>query len=122
MMKSIFTYTGLFLSVLFTANSHAEAIEVVVFSAKESVSDQRLLKSAEGMLDTIRKWDGFISRELVKVGHGKWIDVVHWTDLESAKSAQHKAMESDSCLLFFSLLEDTDQQIYHGEKVLSQTR
>ncbi len=121
-MKSLLRYGALFLFLFFAANSHAETVELVVFSAKEGVSDSRVLKSAEGMLDTLKKWDGFISRELIKVGNGKWIDVVHWADLESAKSAQHKAMESDSCLLFFSLLEDADQQIYHGDKLLSQAR
>jgi hypothetical protein len=121
-MKSFLIHSALFLFILFTANSYAETVEVVVFSAKDGVSDMSILESAEGMLDTMKKWDGFISRELIKVGNGKWIDVVHWSDPESAESAQHRAMESDSCLLFFSLLEDADQQIYHGDKVLIQAR
>jgi hypothetical protein len=121
-MKSFLIHSGLFLFILFGAKSHAETVEVVVFSVKNGVSDATVLESAEGMLDTMKKWDGFISRELIKVGEGKWIDVVHWTDLESAEAAQHKAMESNSCLLFFSLLEDAGQQIYHGDKVLIQAR
>ncbi len=47
---------------------------------------------------------------------------MHWTDLEAAKSAEHMAMESDSCLHFFSLLEDDGQQVHHGDVLLLQAR
>lgn len=107
--------------LLISANATlAETVEVVVFKAKNGVSDDAILSSAKGMLSTLKSWDGFISRELINTGNQKWIDVVHWRDLESAKAAQHKAMESDSCLLFFSFLEEDGEQIFHGEKVLTQ--
>ena len=121
-MKDILKQAAILLLFIFSANLYAEIVEVVVFSAKEGVSDERVLGAAEGMLDTMKKWDGFISRELIRVGGGKWIDVVHWRDIASAEAAQHKAMDSDLCLLFFSLLDDTNQQVYHGDKLLSQAK
>ncbi len=121
-MKSIFKYAAVLLFLLFASSSYAETVELVVFSAKAGVSDERIVKSAEGMLDTIQKWQGFISRELIKTADGKWVDIVHWNDLEAALAAQHKAMQSDSCLLFFSLLEQNNQQIFHGDSLLIQNR
>ncbi len=98
----------------------AETVEVVVFKVKDGVSEQSLLNSAKGMLSTLQSWDGFISRELIYIGNQNWIDVVHWRDLKAARAAQQKAMESKSCLLFFSFLEEEGQQLFHGEKVLTQ--
>jgi heme-degrading monooxygenase HmoA len=121
MLRSYLNPFLLGIVLILSANAaQAETIEVVVFKAKNGVSEKSILNSAEGMLSTLKSWDGFISRELINAGNQKWIDVVHWRDLESAKAAQHKAMESDSCLLFFSFLEENGQQIFHGEKILTQ--
>ncbi len=83
----------------------AETVEVVMFKVKDGVSEQSFLNSAKGMLSTLQSWDGFISRELINTGNQNWIDVVHWRDLKAARTAQQKAMESESCLLFFYYLK-----------------
>jgi hypothetical protein len=100
--------------------AYAETVEVVVFKSKQGASEESVRSAAKEMLMTLQSWDGFISRELISVGDGVWIDVVKWQDRGSALAAQRNAKESDSCLLFFSLLEQDGQQIFHGEKVLSQ--
>ena len=98
----------------------AETMEVVVFNTKGEVSSQQLIHSANLMQETLRSWDGFISRELVQVSETKWIDVVHWKNLATAKSAQEKAMKSTVCLTFFNLIDNKQQQFHHGEIVLKQ--
>jgi hypothetical protein len=121
MYKSYLKTILLGVALLISANTvQAETVEVVIFKTKDGVSKQSILNSAEGMLSTLKSWDGFISRELINAGNQNWIDIVHWRDLKSAQAAQHKAMESDSCLLFFSFLEEEGQQLFHGEKVLIQ--
>lgn len=101
-------------------STRAETIEVVVFNLKNNVTSQQVTSAAKQMLGTISGWDGFISRELVKVSSEKWIDIVHWKSLEAARSAQEKALKSDVCLAFFSLIDEKQQQFYHGEIVLKQ--
>lgn len=98
----------------------AETMEVVVFNVKSNVTNQQVINSAKPIKEIMRGWDGFISRELVKVGQGKWIDIVHWENIESAKIAQQKAMENDVCLKFFNLIDEKQMQFYHGELVLTQ--
>lgn len=100
----------------------AETTEVVVFKSKPGVSDQQILSAADGMRTTLSGWSGFVSRDLLKVGNGQWIDIIHWDNMASAQAAQDKAMKCEKCLSFFSLIADEGQQSFHGEKVFSAAR
>ena len=106
------TVTTLFILSQF---AQAETMEVVIFNIKSNVTSQEVMDSAKLMRETMHSWDGFMSRELVKVGDGKWIDIVHWKNLEAATLAQEKAMKSEVCLTFFNLIDEKQQQFYHGE-------
>lgn len=96
------------------------ATEVVIFESKESVSQQALLQAADAMEETIKSWPGFLNRELIDLGNGKWIDIVHWSDMAAAQGAQEKAMKSEICLTFFSLIKEENMQMFHGNQVLMQ--
>lgn len=96
------------------------ATEVVIFESKDSVSPQALLKAADAMENTLKSWDGFLDRELIDLGDGKWIDIVHWSDMTAAQNAQEKAMQSQICLTFFELIKEENTQMFHGDQVLMQ--
>lgn len=105
---------------MISTSASAEVVEVVVFKSKTGISEQKILSAASGMRDTLESWSGFISRELISLGEGAWIDVVHWRDNDAAQAALQYSMEQESCLLFFSLIEEKGQQMYHGKRVLTQ--
>lgn len=69
------------------------------------------------MEETIKSWDGFINRELVDLGNGKWIDILHWQD---TASAQEKAMHSEIFSTVFSLIKEENMQMHHGDQKLMQ--
>jgi hypothetical protein len=96
-----------------------QAIEVVHFTSNKEVTDSQLIDAAQNMLSTLQSWDGFIKRELVKVSDKKWIDVVYWKDNKVAMTAQENAMKSEICLAYFSLMTVGEEQMYHGNVVLS---
>ena len=120
MEKIHFLTFVIMISLLLSQLVKAETVEVVVFKTKDTISSSQLIHSASLMQETLRKWDGFISRELVKVSDTTWIDVVHWENQSAAKSAQEKAMKSSVCLTFFNLIDNKQQQFYHGEILLKQ--
>lgn len=129
-MKLTSLFTTLFFSLLiiaFSLNAKAGsssqttiATEVVIFEARDTVTNDTLLTAAKAMEKTIQSWDGFINRELVEIGNGKWIDIVHWQDMASAQAAQEKAMHSEICLTFFSLIKEDNMQMFHGDQKLMQ--
>jgi len=129
-LKLTSLFTTLFFSLLiiaFSLNAKAGsssqttiATEVVIFEARDTVTNDTLLAAAKAMEKTIQSWDGFINRELVEIGNGKWIDIVHWQDMASAQAAQEKAMHSEICLTFFSLIKEDNMQMFHGDQKLMQ--
>jgi hypothetical protein len=96
-----------------------QSIEVVHFTSNKEVTDSQLIEAAQNMLSTLQSWDGFIKRELVKVSDQQWIDVVYWKDNKAAMSAQENAMKSEICLAYFSLMTASEEQMYHGNIVLT---
>ena len=98
------------------------AMEVVHFQTNVGVTAMQLTEAAQAMLATLQSWPGFISRELVEVGDGQWIDVVHWQTAKDAMAAQEKAMQSPVCLNYFSLMQASEEQMFHGNIVLTQTQ
>ncbi len=95
------------------------ALEVVHFQSNAEVTDSQLIEAANNMLETLQSWAGFIKRELIKVSDNQWMDVVHWVDSDAAMLAQENAMKSEICLAFFSLMTVSEEQMYHGNIVLT---
>lgn len=118
-MKTPSLFLLLTLSI-FSGHSQAQTVELAYFKQNNGVSEQQILRAAKAMESTIEKWQGFESRELVYLGEKKWVDIVHWNNMESAQAAAHKAMNSSVCLTFFALIESTQSDMQHGEVKLIQ--
>ena len=95
-------------------------VEIALFSAKPGVAAETVIDASKAMETTITGWQGFIRRELVELGEGRWVDIVHWQDMAAAKNAEIKALKSSSCLNFFALLDETQGQMLHGSSRLIQ--
>ena len=107
-------------SLIQTQATFADTVELAYFKQKEGVSEKQILSAAKGMEQTLKGWEGFKSRELIHLGDNKWVDVVHWTDKQSAVLAIDKAMQSEVCLTFFALIESREEDMHHGEIRLKQ--
>lgn len=104
----------------FAEGALAETTEVVHFKSKAGVSSDQLIGSAKRMEKTMYSWSGFISRELIELGNGEWIDIVHWENQDAAKKAAEIEATSEVCLPFFALIEESKIQMYRGGIVLRQ--
>lgn len=94
-----------------------EAIEVVIFKAKAGVSDEQLRTAALAVTSILKEMPGFIGREFGTSEDSKYIDVVHWKDLPSAKAAAEKVMGIPKCGEFFGLIDQNQMQFMHFTKV-----
>ena len=93
------------------------AIEVVIFKAKPGVSDSQLQTAALAVTSLLKEMSGFISREFGTSEDGKYIDIVHWRDILSAKAAAEKVMSIPKCGEFFGLIDQNQMQFMHFSKV-----
>lgn len=94
-----------------------QAIEVVVFRAKASITPEQLQAAAQAVTPVLSAMPGFISREFGASEDGQFLDIVYWKDLASAKHAAEKVMSIPVCGEFFSLIEQSQMQFMHFNKV-----
>lgn len=95
----------------------SEAIEVVIFKAKNGISDNQLRTAALAVTPILKKMPGFINREFGVSEDGQYIDIVRWKDLPSAKAAAEKVMSIPKCGEFFGLIDQSQMQFMHFDKV-----
>jgi hypothetical protein len=62
---------------------------------------------------------GFISRKLAVSENGTWTDIVYWTDLKSAEIASKEVMKSETCGVFFGMIDESSMQFMHLKPVLN---
>jgi len=92
-------------------------IEVVIMKVKSGINDDDFLQAAKSVDETVSKYPGFISRDFAKDENGNWIDIVHWTDLESAKKAAEAVVQSQTCGIFFGMIDEQSMKMYHFESL-----
>ncbi len=98
------------------------AVEIVIFSFKEDLSDQEAMKKAQLVNDFISSRKGFISRTTSKLEDGRWSDLVYWESLEEAKAANAEAMKCEPCGLFFSTIDEESTLFIHGETFIQLSK
>jgi heme-degrading monooxygenase HmoA len=62
-------------------------VELHLARLKSGVTDEELLRAADGIMPDARAMDGYLGRQLLKANDGCWIDVIAWRDREAAVKA-----------------------------------
>ncbi len=94
-----------------------QAIEVVIFRAKPGITSEQMKNAALAVTPELAALPGFLSREFGLSEGDQYIDIVHWRNLESAKKAAEKVMNIPICSEFFSLIDQTQMQFMHFNKI-----
>lgn len=93
----------------------ANIIEMVLWEFKEGVSVEEGKASVQKLNAFVRQQPGFISRKTALSKDGKFLDVVLWTDLESAQTASEKAMQNEMTTTIFSTMDQEGMLFQHFE-------
>lgn len=89
-------------------------VQVTLFRLNEGVTDDSFISVAEKMqLSFLKKQAGFIKRDLLKDEAGNWFDMIHWTNMETAKATAKRIMQSSKCRPFIELIDLDSHQIYY---------
>jgi antibiotic biosynthesis monooxygenase (ABM) superfamily enzyme len=99
--------------------SAAPVLELVVFSLKPGTVRDEFLYSVEAVSRWLSGQPGFVSRELAHDTEGdRWIDLVRWADLATAKASVAAAVKAPECAPMFGLI-DADRMLFlHGQPVI----
>lgn len=94
--------------------NQAGVIEIVIYQTNPGVNDKKHLVKAASMTLVLSKFNGFISRQFGKNTDGKWVDLVYWKDLSSAKFAANSVAGIPECQAFFSDIDAKKMEFMHS--------
>lgn len=88
-------------------------VEMVQFRLREGVSEKEGIEALTQLNDCIKQFEGFISRKLSKDEEGNWLDLVYWTDKQSATAAGQKIMQAPEAQPAFKVVDKTTMLFRH---------
>jgi len=84
-------------------------IEWAPFRTKPGVTEAELLEASAHLQSAfVSKQEGFLERRLIRGHDGGYVDLVLWASAESADRAMQNAAKSETCSLYFALMEAND--------------
>ena len=84
-------------------------VEWAPFRLKPGVTEEHLVEvSARLQNEFLRRQRGFIRRELLKGAQDEWVDLVYWTDEESAQAVMPAIAGSTACRAYFDVMIGAD--------------
>ena len=93
----------------------ATVIEMVLFRTNEGIQPEEAKTELKKLNDFLTKQKGFISRNTAVADDGQYLDIVYWTDLNTAKAASDKAMQDPDTTKVFSIIEQKTMLFKHFE-------
>ncbi len=93
----------------------AKFIELVLWEFNDGITTEQGKESSIKLNDFLQKQPGFISRNTGNAEDGKFLDVVYWTDLQSAKMASEKIMQEEMAANMFSTINQETMIFKHFE-------
>ena len=91
----------------------ATVIEMVLFKVNEGIEIEFAKKELIRVNDFLVAQEGFVSRKISISDEGQFLDLVYWTDMESAKAASEKVMQNADLLKIFSIIDEKTQLFKH---------
>jgi hypothetical protein len=93
-------------------------LEIAEF--RTSVETADFVAAAEAITPWLAAQPGFRARRLAEIVDGAWIDCVEWDDMESAKSAADRIMESEAAAAFMAGIDFSSLTMRYARIVTSR--
>ncbi|MEB3346385.1 hypothetical protein U6A24_12990 [Aquimarina gracilis] len=88
-------------------------VEVVLFEANPMYSKQEVQNAMASLNEIVKMYYGFLERTTASTDDGRYIDIVYWLDIKSAKEAAEELMKDQQALKAFEVIKQESLQMYH---------
>ena len=96
-----------------TRKSEMGVVEVVLVRARPGVTDEQILEASDALQQELARFQGYISRRVLKSEDGQWLDIVDWTSLDDALRAAEAIMQRPIADEYLSLVETESLRMLH---------
>lgn len=94
-------------------NNKPKVVEVVLFEINAGFTEKEAKKALSSLNDIIKLYYGFIERITAKNENGKYVDIIYWRDINSAKAAATDLVQNEKAVAVFSIIKSKSTQMYH---------
>ena len=91
----------------------ATVIEMVLFKVNEGIEIEFAKKELIKVNELLVEQEGFVSRKIAICDDGQFLDIVYWTDMESAKTAAEKAMRDPEFVKICRVIDEKTELFKH---------
>ncbi|MDO5980315.1 antibiotic biosynthesis monooxygenase family protein [Flavivirga spongiicola] len=99
-----------------------KVVELVLFKTKPEFTKTQVVNAAKNINPVLEKHKGYLSRKLSITEDGQWMDVVYWTDLESAENASKHILENKLAQKYFEMIDDSTVEFNHFNVIIDTER
>ena len=92
-------------------------VEIIRYKLHKEAKLDDFLKAAEKMVPDLKNQPGLIDWQLCKKENGNWLEILHWNNLEEAKTAAKKVIELDSVKVFIKFIDEPTTESAYFETV-----
>lgn len=92
---------------------NSTVLEVVIFEANPKFTEVEVKSAINLLNDIVKSYDGFIKRITANNDQMKYIDLVYWTDMKSAKNAAKSIMENEKAATSFKVIKPDSVAMHH---------
>jgi hypothetical protein len=93
--------------------TRSKVVEVVLFEVNPGYSQKEAENALASLNDALKLYYGFIERTTARNKDGKYIDIIYWSDMKSAKEAAKDIIKNDIITTTFNIISSESVQMYH---------
>lgn len=90
-----------------------KVVEVVLFEVNPGYSNEDAKKALSSLNDVVKLYYGFLERTTASNGEGKYIDILYWSDMKSAKAAASDIVKNEKAAAAFTIVKPESVEMYH---------
>lgn len=90
-----------------------KVVEVALFEINKGFTEKETKEALTSLNDAIKLYHGFIERITAKNENGKYVDIIYWKDINSAKAAATDLAQNEKAIAVFSIIKSKSVQMYH---------
>ena len=90
-----------------------KVVEVVLFEVNPGYSNEDAKKALSSLNDVVKLYYGFLERTTASNGEGKYIDILYWSDMKSAKAAATDIVKNEKAAAAFTIVKPESVEMYH---------
>ncbi len=113
MINLLFNCTTKFNQNFMSLKTKPKVIELVLFEVNYGYSKIEAETALASLNDVLKLYYGFIERITASNVDGKYVDILYWSDMKSAKEASDKIMKNEKALEAFNVIKPESVQMYH---------